>query len=69
MKSTAVITGATVGIGRAFADLLAREGHDLVLVANDCADVFPGATGAHRLHRVGCHEARQDARAPSMLPH
>jgi decaprenylphospho-beta-D-erythro-pentofuranosid-2-ulose 2-reductase len=42
--SSAVVIGASSGVGRALAERLAREGFDLVLVARDARDLEPLAS-------------------------
>jgi len=56
----AVITGATVGIGRSFADALARKGMDLVLVARDADRLAEVAADLTDRYAVACEVVPAD---------
>ena len=61
VMSTALVTGATAGIGLSFAHLLAERGHDVVLVARD------RAAAGERLRRAA-GEVRRRHRDPRGRP-
>lgn len=58
-QNTALITGASSGIGAVYADRLARRGHDLILVARD-ADRLTKMAEAVARHGVAVETIRAD---------
>ncbi|MFK4082963.1 SDR family NAD(P)-dependent oxidoreductase [Kribbella sp. NPDC020789] len=58
--ATALITGPTAGIGRAFADKLASEGYDLVLVSRDEARLKEVAAEITQRYGVACEPLAAD---------
>lgn len=62
---TALITGASAGIGKAMAPLFAREGHDLVLVARGKDRLEALATELQAAHRVTAHVVAADLTDPA----
>ncbi|RYD24305.1 MAG: SDR family oxidoreductase [Verrucomicrobiaceae bacterium] len=60
MKLTTLITGCTSGIGLHLAKEFAKNGHDLVLVAPDAAELDSLAKQLGKEHKVRCHAVPVD---------
>ena len=60
LRPAVVITGATEGLGRAFGEEFARDGHTLLLVARDAAKLARTAAELAEKHAIEVRVAAQD---------
>lgn len=59
-RPLAIITGASEGLGRELAELYARDGHDLILVARREEALRAVAAALEGGHGVRCHVVAVD---------
>jgi short-subunit dehydrogenase len=65
--STALVTGATAGIGESFTRLLASKGYDLVLVARDKKRLQERATSLSKKYKINVEILQADLSVPVQL--
>ncbi len=65
LKGTALITGASMGIGRALADEFAKHGHPVILVARSEGKLRELADQISAQHKVQAHVIAQDLTDPN----
>jgi len=65
--ATALVTGATSGIGAAYAKLLAKERFDLVLVARDLPRLNAYAKELNKIYKIKVETLQADLTKPAQL--